>query len=167
MMEVPKPRKPTAVELAYHLGGLALLGEIAPLVVIPRMPSGYSRDVVSAVVAVYKLHKLWPVDLGLVADVLHEREQWWPMGGVHYLIPMMEKCRERMDRARELGRLLAIAMIAKKHLDAVSATDDALLGLIDQRAEETDKADAALALLGHLSAPAANDESRHDGTRVA
>lgn len=139
--------EPTADELAYHLGGLAMLGEIPPLDRVPSMPAGHPHHVVAAVVAVYQAERIWPVDLGLVADVLREREQWWAMGGAYYVVPMMETCRTRMDRARELGKLLACAVIASKHLDAASATEDELFRLADQRRREREQAEEAIALL--------------------
>lgn len=157
MKRLSRPPAPTAAELAYHVAGLALLGEIAPLAVVPPMPPGDPQNVVSAVVAVWSVDRAWPVDVGRVADVLLERGQWWPMGGASYVIPMIETCRARMDRARELGELLAAAIVLADRLDAASATDDELLQLVDRREQARDLADRALSELRRLTGVASNN----------
>lgn len=142
--------------LAWHwVGGLLLGAYACPASVPTTVEDERLRRVLEALVAVRHVDGAWPVAVERVADVLHHVGALDEIGGVPFLLELIESWSERVTRGRELGEREAQAQIALARLHAEIAAEDELIAAIERREQARTMADEAMRPLASAAEVAA------------
>lgn len=107
--------RPDRSVLEWHYVGGLMLGAYDPPSSVDVADERLAR-VVEAVIGVRAIDDVWPVDVTRVVETLHELGVLDDLGGVSFLLALMEDWSEREERAQRLGGLLARVQITERLL---------------------------------------------------